>query len=62
MPFCPIETQPVGNAELSTTLAQASLILPKLIYLSEYYILLAIVIFMNNYPPATAHSSPKIFL
>jgi len=62
VPFCPNETQLVVKAEPSTILAQASLILTKLTYLSEYYMLLAIVLYMNNYPHATAHNSPIIFL
>ena len=62
LPFCPIETQPVGKAVLSNILAQAYLILPQLIYLSEYYILPARVQSMNNYPHATAHYSAITFL
>jgi len=38
LPFCPIETQPVGKAKLSNIPALAALILPKLIYIAEYYI------------------------
>jgi hypothetical protein len=38
MPFWPIETQLVGIAEPSSILAQAALILPKLIFLSQYNI------------------------
>jgi len=62
VPFCPIETQPIGKAEPSNNLAQVYLILPKLIYLFEYYIPLAIVVLMNTYPHPTAHYSAIIIL
>jgi len=61
-PCYPIEIQSVGKAEPSTILARASLILPELMYVSEYYILQAVVLFMNNYPHATVHYSPIIFV
>ena len=57
-----IENQHFGRAEPSNILAWASLILTKLIYPHEYYILPAIVLFINNYPYTTAHKSPIIFL
>jgi len=61
LPFGPIETQQVGKAEPSNILARAFLILPKLIYPTEFYISPAKLLFMNNYPHATAHNSPIIF-
>ena len=62
LPFCPIETQPIGKAKPSDILAQALLMLPKLIYLTEYYIWPAILVLMNKYPCVTAHYSPLMFL
>jgi len=62
LPFCAIDTQLVGNAVPSNILAQAPLVLPELIYLTEHYISPAILWFMNNYPHATAHYSAIIFV
>lgn len=42
--------------------ARTFFILPKLIYVTEYYILPAIPLFMNTYPHATTHHSPMMFL
>jgi hypothetical protein len=62
LPFCLIENEPNGQAKLRIILAQASLILPKLILLVEYCISLAIDIFMNKYPDVTGYYSPIIYL
>jgi len=58
LPSCLIETVPFGKAEPSTLLEQVTLILLQCIYLGKWYILPAILLFINQYPHATAHSCP----
>ena len=57
-----ISTKPIAKAMSGNIIAQTSLILQKLIYLTEYYISLAILLFMNNYPYMTAYFSPILYL
>jgi len=45
LPFCPIETQPIEKAKPSNIFPWASLVLPRLRYLTEYYILPAILVY-----------------
>jgi hypothetical protein len=62
LPFCRIETKPIGKAKLSNILAQVTLIRPKLIDQIEYYIPPAIPLLMNYYALATADYFCIIFL
>jgi len=62
LPCCQIGTQPCGKAEPSNILAQVALILPKLMYLAEWFNSPAIHLFMNKYSHATAQYSAAKFL
>ena len=62
LPFCQTENQSVGKAKPSNILVWTSLILPKLIYPSEYNLSAVIVLFINNYPLATAYYAHVIYL
>jgi len=58
--FSPIETQPFCQARPSNLLALVNHILLKLIYLVKWFILPAILLFINQYLHGIAHNSPII--
>ena len=62
IPFWLIETRPFGNADPSNIVALVTLILLQFIQLPKWLIPHTILLFINQYPHATAHSTPIIFL